>query len=539
MKKHSNRFSLWTVAILLLNGPAWGSSGAPTSGGDPENLTPPVVPTEPTPPPSEDPPSDEVSPLPELTPLPTTPPSPTATAPAEEPIPEAPMEEPMPPEPSPGPTAISGDPCKDVEATEEKKEKPPSGNDPLGQIRFYCAASKAAEKAAKAQKTSSMVHAGVAAVCAANCATEWMPGSGMVCAGAAVAGGVADYALTREFQGALISVAGAAAVPIGNHIANANAKTKTVGKGKSKAACATAAIEAANAFMSSKGSKDSKKTAEENRKKAEELNDELAEAVTERGSEHSAEHPPHPPIVQTRRLPPPPVNLDPTPSPEFSTAPEPDVVTGGPSLDDVPSDPLAPPTSDLSLKGSVTLGRLPSSCSKSGYDAQISCAIAVSGGGLGREVESPSFRKALEKLTGKRADAVLQMESPSELIRLAFRQDGLSPRDRRKLDDALAALENGLSRRQKEHPRTPEAPVLANDQRRPTFLPESRGSLSPVLVPAEHSDRSVAFSNEETTGLEEDREFSLFQRISLRYRQSFQDLSQRDYSTEQNRLLSK
>jgi hypothetical protein len=176
---------------------------------------------------------------------------------------------------------VAGNPCQQQDGM-TKKSLQMSGE--------YCAAADAADKAAQSQQLLMGVHAGVAALCLVPCINNayFMMGEitmGQVCSGAALAAGVTDIITTKKFTGAAsVLMAGYGLYQTwgtGKAIADAskfigpttpeaaaNSEATKAKKEGQKMSCFTAAVETLMSVTNAMGAKDSKKTAEENRKLA-------------------------------------------------------------------------------------------------------------------------------------------------------------------------------------------------------------------------------------------------------------------------------
>ncbi len=438
-------------------------------------------------------------------------------------------------------------------AAEGSEESSPPDDMP-GQVKHYCAAGKASEKASKGQKNSAMIHAGVAGICTVSCVSEKVAGmmGGWLCSGAAIAGGVADYALTKEYQGALMSIAGGVGskLLLGNAVKqHAMTKDQKQGgppdeasaknKGNKWAACATAAVEAVNAFMRSGASKKSSQMAKEHFEKAKELNDSIPIPAPVPPPAPELAHAPMAPELVS---PPPPTTGTSTLTAGL-TSPTLTTVSASFTSTPEPSPLLSPPISFSSVKTT------PSSCNSTSFEGVVSCAVATSGGALSEKLESPRFRGAIEQFLASPADELLKMDGPAEVIRRAFDQARLSSDRRQHLDQALGKVGQELDGMTPQGSGKGSFNALANVEQRPAWkqllasVPGISGLISSPgsgrdAFPEPDQARQIS-GDESTEGLEEDRTVSLFTRVSRRYRESFDALTRQDYSTEQNRLLSK
>jgi len=359
---------------------------------------------------------------------------------------------------------------------------------------------------------------------------------------------VADFALTKEYQGALISVAGG----LGSRIVmpslikgDAGKSSATTDPGakpeKTKndraASCVTAAAEAVNAFMRSSASKKSKKTAEENYERARELNDSIPASVPMPAPEE--------PAVEPSKTPPSTITITTTTTSSNTSSLTTTAATDKsavPTPTPTGADPGA--ISNSSLKSSSS-GR---ACNDSSFEGVVSCAVANSEGSLGQQIEAPRFRRAIEQFLGSRAEELLKMEGPADVIQRAFDKARLSPNHRETLNDALDEVRGGVDGMSQEKAgKSFKATARAESRSGWTGMLASIPGLS-RLLPIQQEQRGMlregeqapSISPEESSdGLEEDRTVSIFKRVSRRYRESFESLARQEYSTEQNRLLSK
>jgi hypothetical protein len=179
----------------------------------------------------------------------------------------------------------------------------------------------------------------------------------------------------------------------------------------------------------------------------------------------------------------------------------------------------------------------------------VSCAVATSDGALSAELESPRFRRSIEQFLGARAEDLLNMDGPAEVIRRAFDQARLPSDKRQHLEQALGKVEEELDGSTLQDQRKGSFKATASVEQRSGWkqllasVPGISGLISsedrPQETPPGSDHARLIAGDESTEGLEEDRTVSLFVRVSRRYRESFDGLTRQDYSSEQNRLLSK
>ncbi|MFN7685978.1 MAG: hypothetical protein ACK5QT_11275 [Oligoflexia bacterium] len=453
------------------------------------------------------------------------------------------------------------DPCQNEEAWSRQKSN-------------YCSAAKVAEEAQKGQFSVGFIQAAVAATCLEACLTVVSNLTPNWCTYASVAGTAATMMTTKNTTAKLSSAAGTGLMVFkpgmeaqgqiaregvaegayrgaydatnqsqyGTQTADAmfrnpskllnknirsngsptleSESTNAAGNAKEKAlnspeaneaankaktnaartlACATAAFSALSSYMSFDGAKDSKKKAEENRKLAAELdtiaaNTPAPEQAT--GSNTGGANP------GTN-----PANPAPPQGPGFGIANAPSGA-GGPGAQEQRKR-LAP-------------GALPS------FGPTLSAALAFQDNGLPPGVSSPQFRATLEKLSGRSADDLakiaMQSQDPAVIMKAGLART-LNSKGMSFLDQILAESKVSLQRELA----TMAPSKLASSTSSPSS-PLFTSTIEQISVQAQPelnpSDRAPA-ANEPAHGIlssvlgdEENRELSLFSRVSTRYQVS-------------------
>jgi hypothetical protein len=433
------------------------------------------------------------------------------------------------------------DPCQNEEAWSRQKSN-------------YCSAAKVAEEAQKGQFSVGFIQAAVAATCLEACLTVVSNLTPNWCTYASVAGTAATMMTTKNTTAKLSSAAGtglmvfkpgmeaqgqiaregvaegagrgaydqtmateaprndgpeaqAAASSAANSAKekalNSPEANDAANKAKTNAArglaCMTATAATISSYMSFDGAKDSKKKAEENRKLAAELDTIAANTPAPEqgtGSNTGGANP------GTN-----PANPAPPQGPGFGIANAPSGA-GGPGAQE-PRKRLAP-------------GALPS------FGPTLSAALAFQDNGLPPGVSSPQFRATLEKLSGRSADDLakiaMQSQDPAVIMKAGLART-LNSKGMSFLDQILAESKVNLQRelatmaprKLASSTSSPSSPLFTSTieqisvQAQPELNPSDR---APAAIEPAHGILSSVL------GDEENRELSLFSRVSTRYQVS-------------------
>lgn len=435
----------------------------------------------------------------------------------------------------------SGDACKNYKT---------QGSSSVGQQRAaYCTAADAADEAAKGQKSSAMIQAGVAAVCTLACTKSMFSfglGEGW-CSAASIAGMAGSMMVSKNAQNNMSGMAmnlgsvmmstqmdmgdfstsfklggteaatGAPAVtgaetaslPYAERAGDvatgagdaANQAASGAEKGGSKMSCLSAAMSAMQAMMSQQGAKDSEETARKNRALAAALQDDQGQAAN----------------VQ---------------------AGNPFKASGGAPAGTSGASPLGR-GAGLGLSEDSRSAKPKSPCGTAGFDGALACASADPNSNLPTFVSTPEFKNALEKATGMSADRFVDSGDVKSAIQAGMLK-ALGPSGADKVGSILAEAQANL---------LPNGSAYASGGRGyggggsdPEM--DLNGMLDRILgkkdAPESAKKTNERFSSRalaSQAGDEENPRLSLFARVSSRYQLSQNRVSPLQYVGESNAHL--
>ncbi len=387
----------------------------------------------------------------------------------------------------------------------------------LQQKKQYCDAAKAADKAAKNNKTIGSLYAANAAVCAANAAaciyavnTFVAAGTAMAfdyaCIGFSVGTAVIDGVMTKNYTGAMMGLIGPASnLLIGGATGVvATAAGPTFAGGGSAKPCIPSVVSTLMAgvqvMMNSNSAKDNKKTADQNRQAAGMLTDPDAAA-----------------------------------NPSIATSNQ-NGTSGG----------IRSASTRTSGGGSggaeTTESENQGSCAGTGASGAIACALAADKN-LPSALASPQFLKDLEKVTGMKADDFFSLDPkdalqrgmgasvPSQsLPKLAALISEMESRVGKGSDVQGAAYAGGGGGGAQKGSDEPDLNALFSK-----LLPGQEGQPGQPEAPTD-----LVFEKlERNPGMaDEDKTISLFKRVSFRYTKKRTDLAQTSWTLPHNQMLS-